>query len=130
MVRCTSEILGKTWEVNYAREAAQRDSVMGATYFPRREIWIRDDVLDKELKHVITHELTHAFIAECGQNQNQLLTHVFDEEFIAEFVAIHAADIVANSKEVYRVILDQRKRERKIKKAINADIDQRSKEST
>ena len=96
-------ILGKEWELIEVRDD---ESVAMSTDFPQRviEVNLENILTDKEYRHFLLHELTHAYMAECGLWQNTMgngkYYDSFDSEWICEFVAIHSEDIIKTCNEV------------------------------
>lgn len=125
MMQLESVILGRKWKMYY-QPTAGAENVGGMACFPSREIYIRDDLKDEELLHALIHELTHAWMFEMGQGQNQLLKHHFDEEFICELMAIHGQSIVESAIDCFRKIKAQKKQSKKIYQEINRDIKNRN----
>ena len=56
---------------------------LGITFFPDREIWLLNTLVDEQLKQVATHEVTHALLDEFSCNNIQS----FNDEFICDFIA-------------------------------------------
>ena len=127
-MKLSALILGRDWELHY-RSDFEAEHIGGITYFPSRKIYVRDDMGDEELLHVIVHEITHAYLYELGQSQNQLKKHQFDEEFICELMAIHGASIQESSRSAFKAIKTQKKISNKIYRAINKDISDRNNSS-
>lgn len=125
MIELEAIILGRKWKAYY-QETAGAENIGGVCYFPSREIYIRNDLKGEELEHVVLHELTHAFMYELGQGQNQLRTHHFDEEFICEFVAIHGETVVTCAKDFLRVLKAEIKRSDKIYREINRGLKEKN----
>ena len=92
------KILNGVWDIIVVDD----EDVLAHTQFPQRSIYVNvKSMLDLQMfKHCIIHELVHAYQAEIGQWQNVIgngrSQDDFDSEFIAEFVAIYATDILSN----------------------------------
>lgn len=71
----------------------------GITYINTRKIYV--DRNCGNIKHYLTHELMHAYIASCCLNTTHELSLVDLEEQCCEIIAAHLDDISIN---VYRLL--------------------------
>lgn len=127
MTEFQSIILGRKWKMIYQSEVGGAESIGGMACFPSREIYIRDDLKSEELQHALIHELTHAWMFELGQGQNQLKKHEFDEEFICELMAIHGERITTSANELHALINKHIKRKNELYRTINKEIRDKAK---
>lgn len=96
------ELLGKEWKVTLVYDLPPETN--GRTLFPHREIELRDDFDINVTSHILLHELTHAYMFECGYQQLDSRDIPMSQEFFCEFMAIHGYDIVDTHKALMKLI--------------------------
>lgn len=96
-------IKNKTWSLitvpdNSDKIVMDGQKCCAQIFFRTREIFINEEIIQDydTFKETVLHELTHAFIFSYGLDNNSFQ----EEEFICEFIAIYAEDIVRISKDI------------------------------
>lgn len=96
-------IKNKTWSLTTVPDNSEKIIMDGQKccaqiFFRTREIFVNEETLDDydTFKETIIHELTHAFIFSYGLDDETFQK----EEFICEFMAIYAEEIVQTAKDI------------------------------
>lgn len=92
VMELTGNIMGREWNINLVYNLPEE--VNGRTCFPERFIEVREDFDTHVLEHILTHEVTHAFMFECGFQQLHERDIQMSQEFFCEFMAIHGKDVI------------------------------------
>lgn len=88
------KIKGKIWTIEFVKEVDDYDS-LGSTNGINRLIKIKRGQDDDVLKDTVAHELTHAYLFECGRYMSTA-----EEENIAHFVGRNYEDLSHNFDEI------------------------------
>lgn len=96
------EIMGREWKVCLVYDMIPNAN--GRTVFPERCIEMRDDFDEGVTSHILLHELTHAFMYECGYQQIDSRSIPMSQEFFCEFMAIHGYELINVHKELMGLV--------------------------
>lgn len=89
--------------------------ILGDTDFLKKSIAIVVDtnvVCKSEIKKIIVHELTHAYMYEHSVNNHWIsaIEKGYEEEKICDFFATFGEDIIRDSEKIYKNIFEKEKK--------------------
>lgn len=101
------EISNHIWDVILKDEVNMNnfgDDTLGITQFPSRKIFILDSLKEEQLVQVVTHEIVHAILDECGCSTIEN----YGVEFVCNFIANNIETILKLSNKIINFINDNR----------------------
>lgn len=97
----------KNWDIvcldEHSPELQRSDGsyTLGCTDKNTNTIYIVDNIFGARLKKVLIHEVCHAFIMSYD-----IYIDIYSEEYLCDFLATYARDILKISKDVYKKIME------------------------
>ena len=94
------KIFNHKWSVRFIDPDKMREGDIGTCWSYKRAIDIDNTLTYEEAKTILLHELTHAFLASCGDlHQDQ-----YKEEKVCDFVAWNADEMIAVRDNVLKAV--------------------------
>ena len=85
------KIGNRDWSIRFLKPEMMRENEYGTCWCLKRAIDIDNSLDIEETKIILTHELSHAFLAVAGK----LHVHDYDEENVCDFIAWNIDNIIS-----------------------------------